>query len=122
MRPLAVTRKSVNAAQVHKALETLVYAISQVSEVKSVFLFGSATSGKMTDQSDIDLLLVVERPAEIRSAQKQLRNIQRLTNFAVDLVWVDLIEFERKKVLGGVCLIAFEDGRCLFSRESDGVI
>ena len=119
MQPLAVTRQPISQEKVSVAIGILTAAIAAAGEIVAIYLFGSAAAGKMTDQSDIDLLVVTSDVAAIKPAQKNLRNVQRLTDFIVDLVWVDEAQFERKKSLGGVCMVAAEDGRCLYQKNKE---
>lgn len=110
MQPLKITRKPVEQAVVDDAIDAIVAAIVNVGPVEEVYLFGSAASGKMTDQSDIDLLVVCPDRESIRPMQKKLRNLPRLTQFPVDLVWIDRDAFDHKKSIGGICFVAYHDG------------
>lgn len=117
MHPLKFTKKKVNRSVVLGAVYQLVRAIAGTGDVVAVYLFGSVADCRESDQSDIDLLVVTAGRQEIRSAQEKLRGIQKMTPFPVDLVWVEQAQFDRKKSLGGVCMIAFEDGHCLYQKE-----
>jgi predicted nucleotidyltransferase len=112
-----MTRKPIAKTQLDQALTSLKAAILLAGPVNSLYLFGSASRSDMSDQSDIDLLVVMEKISDIRPAQKKLRSIQTLTPFPIDLVWVERAEFERKRDLGGVCFIAYHEGICLFQAE-----
>lgn len=116
MQPLRIVRKPIPKIQVEQALEILKTVILAAGPVYSIYLFGSASRSDMSDQSDIDLLVVMEKVTDIRPAQKNLRSIQTLTPFPIDVVWVERAEFDRKKVLGGVCFIAFHEGRQLYQK------
>lgn len=110
MQPLFPSKKPVDKNEVDRAVNTLVSAIIEAGGAEAIYLFGSTARGTMTTQSDIDLLIVIEKPSDIKPMKRKLRNIQQLTSFPVDLVWIDRQQFEKKKLLGGVCMIAFEDG------------
>ena len=56
MQPLAVSRKAIAQDQVSEALGVLTGAIAAAGGIVAIYLFGSAATGKMTDQSDIDFL------------------------------------------------------------------
>ena len=108
------TKKPVSDVKAQKAVEAIVAEIVALENILEVYLFGSVCEGKQSDQSDIDLLIVTADLQAIRSAQKNLRHIQKLTDFPVDLVWVDKDQFDRKKNLGGVCMVAFHDGKRVY--------
>jgi len=118
LQPLAITRKAIDQELVDSAIAILVEAIVAAGEIKHLYLFGSAAIGRMSDQSDIDILVVVPAANMIRPAQVKLRNIQKLTRFVVDLVWVDEQEFDRKKNMGGICYLAKTEGRCLYQKTN----
>ena len=46
------------------------------------------------------MLVVVNNREEIKHAQLRLKHISLVTEFPVDLVWVDRETFERKKMWG----------------------
>lgn len=118
MMPLSLTRKSIDKDFLEQAIKELLAAFSAVDDIEDIYLFGSAALGKMSDQSDLDVLVIVSKLELIRSAQIQLRHIQKVTPFPVDIVWVDREGFERKKHIGGVCYLAVNEGRHLFSKRS----
>ena len=91
--------------------------IQELLSPHSLYLFGSASENKMTDQSDFDFMLVFESEAHIREARQKLRGHYPLSEYPVDLVWVTLERFDKMKAIGGACMIAFEDGRRFTSRE-----
>ena len=117
MQAFKFTRKPVSRSKILQAVDTLVREIVVSGNILSIYLFGSASEGKQSDQSDIDLLIVVPDVSTIKSSQKKLRHIQKLTDFPVDLVWVDREQFERKKDIGGVCMIAFHDGQRVYPKH-----
>ncbi len=114
MQPLRITRKLVDSATVQAAVMEVVREIRKAGAVEAIYLFGSAACGTVTDQSDLDFLIVCLDHQTIRDTQKKLRHIQTLTSFALDLVWVDLQRFKRLKDVGGVCFVAYHDGQRLF--------
>ena len=103
-------------AEIDSVVRLLLGAVSPIQ----LILFGSACEGKLTDQSDLDFLVVVETEELIIEAQKSLRSLMPLSRFPVDLVWVTRDRFERMKNVGGVCLIAHEDGRVHYEQTERG--
>ena len=111
-----LTSKKISETVVDAAIAKIVSGIVEVFTPEWIILFGSAAEGQVTDQSDLDFLIVTSTVDEIRQHQKSLKHLQKLTQFPLDLVWVDLKTYERKREIGGVCMIASEDGKILFKR------
>ena len=116
MLPLRCTRKPLDPIWVDQEASVIGKTLSSLDGVEEIFWFGSSAEGKMTDQSDFDFLLVVAASEQIRPAQKQLRSLLPLSRYPVDIVWVERSRFDKMKRMGGVCLIAFEDGRKIFQK------
>lgn len=117
MRPLALTRKKKNLAEVQSDIDFIVQFITLRIQPSAIYLFGSAAENCMTDQSDIDLLIVSNGRNQLRENQKALGPLPAGRTHITELVWVTDEEFERKKNLGGVCQTAYKYGRLLFERE-----
>jgi predicted nucleotidyltransferase len=111
------TRKPLDPEWVKQEAAAIVGKLAAITAVTEVFWFGSSAEGKMTDQSDFDFLVVVDSEEETRACQKMLRQKHPLSSYPVDLVWVGRSRFDKMKNLGGVCLIAFEDGKQVFDRK-----
>jgi predicted nucleotidyltransferase len=71
-----------------RTLEEMVHRIVQVAHPKQVILFGSAARGEIKPHSDVDLLVVVEKPVHRRRlAQAIYRNLIGV-GFTADIVVV----------------------------------
>jgi predicted nucleotidyltransferase len=71
-----------------KILQEATRRIVDVAKPKRILLFGSAVNGRMTPDSDLDMLVVVSRPVHRRQmAQKINRNLHGL-GISVDIVVV----------------------------------
>ena len=96
--------------------------IASACQPIAVLLFGSAAEGKATDQSDLDFVVIVKEEQDVIGKRKLLRKKMPLSSFAVDLIFISEAEFNRKRQLGGVCMVSWEEGRCLYAepgRESE---
>ena len=111
MHPLRLTRKLLDPTQVDSEAARIAQTIRSVTQPYALYLFGSAAEGKATDQSDFDFLIVLPDSDSMRVAKRNLRPHMPLAKIPVDLVWVTKNEFERKKDMGGICLVAFTEGR-----------
>jgi predicted nucleotidyltransferase len=118
MKKLAVARKSLDAVY---AQEQILAARAKLMMLgpSGLYLFGSAADGKLTDQSDLDFLLVFKDALALKAAQSKIKTLFPICEMSIDLVWITEEEFERKKRLGGVAMEAFEYGKRL-DGESNG--
>jgi predicted nucleotidyltransferase len=97
-------------------LDEIVRRILSVARPDKIILFGSAATGQMTKDSDIDLLIMEpdlqnrhERSVEIRSAIGDIP-------YPVDVIVMRTERFERtKKWIGGIAYPADKFGRVIYA-------
>jgi predicted nucleotidyltransferase len=99
----------------NKTLHELTERIVQTAHPARVLLFGSAVNGKMTKDSDLDVLVVMRGSIHRRQmAQKIYRNLHGL-GIAVDVVVAteaDVKKFGKRN--GSVLKPALQYGRVLY--------
>jgi uncharacterized protein len=80
-----------------------------------IILFGSAAAGKMTRDSDIDLLVLVEKPENTREESVRIGEALRGLGFPFDIIVVARDRFEESKgVIGGVAYPANKYGKVIY--------
>jgi predicted nucleotidyltransferase len=93
----------------------IVRRILSVSEPDRIILFGSAATGKMTRDSDIDLLVVAPSPSNTTEERLQLRRSLRGLAFPFDVFIVATERFEESKnIFGGIAYPAHRYGRVIY--------
>jgi predicted nucleotidyltransferase len=102
------------AAIIERKLQWILSACAPLE----VWLFGSAATGDMTEASDIDLILLFRDAAAIREAQRTLARTPRIDGWPQDLLFYRRRDFYEQSTVGGVPMIAVEDGRRIYHRES----
>ncbi|MGO4880230.1 MAG: nucleotidyltransferase domain-containing protein [Bryobacteraceae bacterium] len=93
----------------------IVRRVLSVAHPDKIILFGSAASGQMTKDSDLDLLVVEpvlenthERSVEIRGALGDI-------GYPLDVIVMRTERFERtKRVIGGIAYPANKYGRVIY--------
>jgi len=96
-------------------LHEIVRRVLSVARPDKIILFGSAATGQMTKDSDIDLLVVEpvlenthERRVEIRGAVGDI-------GYPVDVIVMRTERFERtKRLIGGIAYPANKYGRVIY--------
>jgi len=80
-----------------------------------IILFGSAATGTMTRDSDIDLLVVSPAPANTIEEYVRLRQALRGLGFPFDVFLIATGKFEESKnVFGGIAYPAHKYGRVIY--------
>ena len=80
-----------------------------------VILFGSAAIGKMTRDSDIDILIVEPSPADHHEESVRIRRALGNVGFPVDVIVISTERFEEtKNIFGGIAYPAHKYGRVLY--------
>jgi predicted nucleotidyltransferase len=90
--------------------EVLVQKIRDQLELKEAYLFGSAAEKKNTANSDLDILIVVNSEADIKSCYR-IVNTPFFSEIAVDWIVKTKVDFDTLKEIGGVCRVSFLTGK-----------
>lgn len=94
-----------------KAVEILSSIPSQ-HLILEAYLFGSAVTGNFTDDSDLDFIVVVKDEESIQVLQKEVYS-PRFADIAIDWIFKTKESFDERKNFGGVCFVAFREGKRL---------
>ena len=93
----------------------IVQRLLGVTRPDRIILFGSAASGEMTRDSDIDLLIVAPSPANTIDERVRLRGCLRGLGFPFDVFLIATEKFEESKnVFGGIAYPAHKYGRVIY--------
>ena len=101
-----------------RKIESFVQQVAEEFAPERVVLFGSYARGEPTEDSDVDLLVVMDHPGrDVEQAFEIRRSIKR--NFPLDLVVRTPEEFRRRlsrkdTFLSTVC----NEGRTLYARRA----
>ena len=98
--------------------ETLRHIVTRIVQVASpvrVILFGSAATGNMTVDSDIDLLVVESQVSNTRQESIRLRAALEDVPLPIDVIVMSRERFdETKDVIGGIAYPAHRYGKVLY--------
>ena len=96
-------------------MNEIVRRVLTVSRPDRIILFGSAASGQMTKDSDIDLLIVEASPKNHHEESLQIRDAIGNVNVPVDVLIIETERFEAtKNIVGGIAYPAHKYGRVLY--------
>ena len=79
-----------------------------------LYLIGSAQRMEMTDASDLDFVAVFSSIEDMVKAKEQFYGTPRPVEWPCDILWYLEPDFKRRAAIGGVCMIALQDGLKLF--------
>ncbi len=96
-------------------VEEIVRRILSVAQPDRIILFGSAATGNMTRDSDIDLLILEPAPGDTREESVRLRGALRGICHPFDVIVMALERFEEtKNVIGGIAYPANKYGEVIY--------
>ena len=96
-------------------VEEIVRRILSLSWPDRVILFGSAATGRMTRDSDVDLMILEASPADVREERIRLRQALRGLGHPFDVIVMATERFEESKdVIGGIAYPAHKYGRAIY--------
>jgi len=86
-----------------------------VARPDRIILFGSAATGEMTPDSDIDLLVVAPAPSNTLDERVRLYQALRGLGFPFDVFIIGTDRFEEtKNIFGGIAYPANKYGRVIY--------
>ncbi len=98
-----------------RVIEETVRRILSVARPDRIILFGSAATGEMTRDSDIDLLVLEAAPHNTRKERVRLGNALRGQGYAFDVKVMATERFEESKnIIGGLAYPANKYGKVVY--------
>jgi predicted nucleotidyltransferase len=98
-----------------ETLSEVVRRILGVCRPDRVILFGSAASGQMTSDSDIDLLVVDREVMDAREEAMRIRGALSGLPFPFDVIVMSSARFdETRDVIGGIAWPAARHGKVIY--------
>jgi|SRR5918992_3053105 predicted nucleotidyltransferase len=98
-----------------ESIREIVRRILAVSRPDCVILFGSAASGQMTPDSDIDLLVLDREGVDAREEALRIRRALSGLPFPFDVIVMSRERFEETRgVIGGIAWPAAHYGRVIY--------
>jgi len=96
-------------------IDEILQRILRISKADRVILYGSAATGKMTPDSDIDLLILEENPTNSTERRVKIGNVLRGLGYAFDIRVMATERFEETKdVIGGIAYPADKYGAVIY--------
>ena len=97
-------------------LGEIIQRILSVCHPTRVILFGSAATGTMNPDSDIDLLLVEKGVSDTRKESVRIRRALRGMGFPFDIIVMDSERYTKTKdYIGGIAYPAEKYGKVLYA-------
>lgn len=96
-------------------LDEIVRRITGVVPAARIILFGSAATGQMTRDSDIDLLILEDAVTDSRRERLMVREALRGLGYPFDVILMTRDRFEETKgVIGGIAYPANKYGKVIY--------
>jgi len=98
-----------------RLLSDVVRRVLSVAQPAKIILFGSAATGRMNADSDLDLLVVEPEPINTRERSVHIRRALGDVHYPVDVVVISSKRFtETKDLVGSIAYPANKYGRVLY--------
>ena len=98
-----------------RLLGEIVRRVLSVTRPDRIILFGSAATGEMTKDSDIDLLVVAPAPKNRHEERLRIADAIGDIEYPVDVIIIASERFEATKdIVGGIAYPAHKYGRVLY--------
>jgi len=95
--------------------QAIVRCILSVTKADKIILFGSAVAGKMTRDSDIDLLIIEPDTSNQRSEYVRIIKALRGVHYPFDILFITTQWFEDSKdIIGGIAYPANKYGKVIY--------
>ena len=96
-------------------IEQIIQRVLSVVQPARMILFGSAATGQMTKDSDIDLLVIEDDPGDRRAESVRVREALRGLGYAFDVLIISTEWFEESKdIIGGIAYPADKYGKVIY--------
>jgi uncharacterized protein len=114
--PKALTNRGLCMAAIDQNLmDEIVHRILGVTDPELVIMFGSASIGVMTRDSDIDLLVVETSPGDVCEKSVVIREALRGLGCPFDIIVISSERcHETKNVIGGIAFPARKYGKVIY--------
>jgi predicted nucleotidyltransferase len=97
----------------------IVKRILEVAEPQRIILFGSAATGEMTKDSDVDLLVLESTPNDSRQESVRIRQAMRGLGYPFDIIVMAVERFEESKnIIGGIAYPAHKYGKVIYEQAA----
>lgn len=97
-------------------IDEIIRRIMAVTHPDKVIMFGSAATGGMDEDSDIDLLVLTPRAGNSRAESVRLVEALRGLGYPFDVLVMASEQFEESKdVVGGIAYPAHRQGRVIYA-------
>jgi predicted nucleotidyltransferase len=97
-------------------LNEVIRRIRDAASPDRIILFGSAATGDMNRDSDLDLLVLMDSPRNTRQESVRIRSQLRGLGWPIDILVMGTARFdETKNIIGSVAYPANRYGRVLYA-------
>ncbi len=102
-------------------IEEIVNRIRRVAEPDRIIMFGSAATGEMHSDSDVDILVLLSSCADRRKHAVKIRKGLRGLGLPCDVIVMETARFEEtKNVIGGISFPAHKYGKVIYENSRSG--
>lgn len=110
--------RSVKSTEILDKIKGFIDHISQINQVTAIIIFGSLALDKMTEESDIDIAVLVEDESDQKELRQKIATLKRsYCSWPMDLVVLKKSWFEKRSTYGGLCMEINATGKWLYLKK-----
>ena len=96
-------------------IDEIIRRVTNVAPAERIILFGSAATGEMTRDSDVDLLILEESVEDPWGERLRVREALRDMAYPFDVILMTKDRFEETKgIIGGIAYPANKQGKVIY--------
>ena len=96
-------------------IDEIILRVRRAANPERIILFGSAATGKMTRDSDIDLLVLEYEPGNTREKSVRIRQAIGSMGYPFDIIVMATERFEESKgIIGGIAYPVNKYGKVIY--------
>lgn len=109
--------EKLSADQINSYIKRLQELILFYSKPSKIILIGSASRAEMTTSSDIDVVVIFKTLEQLNTESKVILKNSHKLEIAVDYIFLDESDFQKKSFLGGICFEARTNGKIIYELD-----
>src|SRR3989442_1456836 len=112
-----LSARPLTPTEIDSEVQKFVQDLSGMGGLEKMILFGSAATKKMTEASDIDLVLIFQTKETARQASKNVQQKRKTAKWPADILCVDTVKFNEASEVGGILYVAKREGTVVFENK-----
>jgi predicted nucleotidyltransferase len=103
-----------------RLLQCAIQAVKMFCNPTQIYAFGSILTNNFDDSSDVDLVLIFKTVEEAKNVWRLHSKFRQNFSKPLDIISFDEANFELKKEMGGIAMVAHTEGKLVYLASGFG--